>query len=323
MTIAFMASGEQGDLLMWNSMSSSNVSISTTIAPPVGTKTFRFSGVTVYAYRNVSASSTYYAKFRVYTNSNLLINFREDTTLHISVGLQPATGLIIGYRNTTELGRASAGFALNTWHVIEVYGLIADGTGGAVTVRIDGVDVLTLTGKDTRNSGSAGTCNNIGIVGENGTAYFTDVVFRDDTWEGCGAINVGVPIGVGSLANWNASAGNPYECVDEVPVVFTDYLSAAAGTPNTKHDLAMSDLPDLVYASIPAVGIAALAKLDGAGSGNMRVYADSGGSVSNGASKALSTTEQWLYNFMAVDPQGSGAWTEARVNALLAGVETL
>ena len=60
------------------------------------------------------------------------------------------------YRSTTsQLGTSAAALiAQNVWYYLELQIKLGEAPTGTVTVRRDGVDVITLTGQDTNPSGS-------------------------------------------------------------------------------------------------------------------------------------------------------------------------
>jgi hypothetical protein len=126
----------------------------------------------------------------------------------------------------------------------------------------------------------------------------------------------------GADTAWTASAGDDYQCVDEIPATFDDYISTDVSVNATKGTFAIGDLsftPD----SISVVAVYAKAQLDEAGVGSIRAIVKSSASYGNGATEGLDTTAEWVKGFFETDPATSAAWNEAGVNAAQAGVETV
>lgn len=326
MGVVFMATADQGDVVMWTDPGT--VAVSNTVAR-TGTYSFR-GGSTAVCHKTMPARADNYLKAALLCSASSgqtsEIRFRESTTAHITVLFNFSSGAITVYRGTnagTQLATTAASLMLNTWYCVEIYAKTHDSTG-AFTLKVNGATLsdLTLTNADTRNGSTTGNADNIQFYSGGTYTYWDDIVIRDDTWPGTGGIYVLVPTGAGSLANWTASAGSAYQCVDELPASYADYISTDAATLNTKHDLAFGNMTG-TFDSIPVVGVYISAKLDAAGSGNVRPYADSNGTTSSGTALALSTSAQVTAHYMALNPDGSAAWTKAAVDALIAGVETV
>ena len=109
----------------------------------------------------------------------------------------------------TTLGTAAGVLgSTGVWYCIEAYGLVDD-SAGVVTVKVNGVEVLALTGQDTRNGG-AGQIS--AVEWEAGTSaiyyYIDDIVIRDDDWPGQGGLFLLAVDGDGSDTGWTASTGD-------------------------------------------------------------------------------------------------------------------
>lgn len=95
-----------------------------------------------------------------------IAQFYGDTNVTQHNRLTVATnGSLSFWRGATNLGTSAAGvIAINTWNYIEVRTVLSD-TVGAVTVRVNGTAVLTLTGLDTMNAGTAAVYDTIRLTG--------------------------------------------------------------------------------------------------------------------------------------------------------------
>lgn len=337
MAVDMMLTADMQDINQWDVVtvgSGKTLEISTDTAR-TGTRSFKMFGSNsssaLNMSKNCSSRADYYFKVCFYAVSNntnvgnypVYINFREGSTIHVSIEICVYGGIKV-YRNATYLGSASGvNIAANTWYCLEGYVKIND-TTGEVTLKIDGTQVANLTSKDTKNGG-AGNIDNLQIIASTYYTffYFDDIVMRDDTWPGRGGIIVLGPTSDGSVDNWTASAGNQYECVDDNPPNdYTDYISTDVSTLNTVQLFGMSDLSG-TFNSIPVVACVSKAKLDGAGSGNIRGIIKSSSSYGNGNSVGLNTSSKYVHACFTTNPNGGGAWNKAAVDALEAGVETI
>jgi len=128
-----------------------------------------------------------------------------------------------------------------------------------------------------------------------------------------------VPNGAGTYGDLLASAGNAYQCADEIPANTTDY--AYESTIDKKSTYAMTDLAALpagasiarVWEEIDVLATAA----DGA---KIATITRSGAVDTQGPDQAITLAYvRYLGAEMLTDPQDSAAWTAAKVNALEAG----
>jgi hypothetical protein len=233
-----------------------------------------------------------------------------------------------GYQRGTVIG-TSAPLAMptNGWQWVEVYGLI-DPTAGAVTVRVNGVAVLTLTGVNTKGSSVSSTVRRIGFQTQESGGTFN---FDTQHWYVCD--NTGA-------APWNTFLGdvrvvNLYPTADDAvqftpngdatnhqnvarvpPVPFTDFNSSS--TVGQQDTFAMTQ----VDASTPVIlGVhnKPLLYKNDAGAREAASVLKSGVTTDVGPSNVLSNTAAQLLRIYQVDPNTSAQWTLAAVNALKAG----
>lgn len=158
------------------------------------------------------------------------------------MALMTCGGGIVLYMSATNSGQiylsgatatSEGALTLNTWHRIEVK-FVASGT---CELRIDGATVGTCTG-----NANAATGWTIG-AGSSSTSdfYIDDIAIRDDDWVGAGQVNVLVPVGAGGDAQWSASAGSAYQCVDEIPYNSdTDYVFSSSNATEHFHNFDMT-----------------------------------------------------------------------------------
>jgi len=258
------------------------------------------------------------------------INFiRFNTTAgnrQFTVGLKNDGTIVVaaGATLTTPLASSAAGVVVsNTWFYIEVELIISD-TVGRCTIFVNGTQVLTVSGVDTKGSTTT-VADEIHFTqsgtGEGGITiddvYLTDSAAR----LGESRISTLVPTADTSDKDWGRSTGSDnYALVDELPFVTTDYVTSA-----TVGDLDLYDFGNLPYTplTIHAVETSMFAAKDDAASRTIRARLRSGGTDANGTNFGLSATHTQKIDRYATDPNTAAAWTASAVNALQAGPETV
>lgn len=220
------------------------------------------------------------------------------------------------------------GLVFGQWHYMEFAGTIAD-SGAILNAWLDNVQVLTLTGLDTRNAGQLNvqTLQIMALVNPGGASppnrygdvAYDDVYFRttSTTRLGEGRVATLSPTSDTATIQFTPSSGiNNYLMVDETPYSTVDFISGSAVN-NTD----LYEFEDLVGTpgNIFAVAVTFLAqKTDGAAR-SIAGRVDSGGSLSNGSDLSLTASPKIHQRIMETNPNGSVAWTAAAVNALKAG----
>lgn len=254
-----------------------------------------------------------------------LMTFDGDggTTAHITV-MRLSTGAIEvrrGLSGGTVLGTTDADVApAGSWAYIEVKVVLHD-TAGSVVVYADGVNVLNLTGIDTRNGGTDPTIDRIQIFG----GYWDDLVILN----GAGSVNndfIGdvtvesiLPSGNGTTSNGVGSDGNStdnYALVGEAGISTTGYVDFA--TTGDKDTYAFANLTfGSPSKSVAAVAVYAFARKGDTGARSAATIARLGGTEVDGPDVALGnpdTPGAWVSGTYETKP-GGGAWTLADVDS--------
>lgn len=241
-----------------------------------------------------------------------------------------ATGEITACRGsggTTVLATSAAGvLPSNTWVHIECKYTCHD-TTGAVIVKVNGVEVINISGVDTRSGGTGLT--NIAFFGANTGSHTKSIddLFILDTsgsvnndFIGQATVKALLPDGAGASTQWTPSAGSNYQCVDDAAQDGdTTYVaSATAGHKDlyTFANLGASDTPK-------AVEVVALTRKDDATARTMAVTLRSNATDVDGATYTQTTTYDYAELYRDTDPNTSAAWTKAGVDALQAGVKVV
>lgn len=217
----------------------------------------------------------------------------------------------------TDLGRTGAPVLhANTWHYIEVEGVIGD--SGAVRVYVDGAKVLDLAGVDTQQQANAQIgIIQLGYVNSSATYLFDDLYVIDSAARlGERKITVLTPTADVAKAFTPSTGTDNYACLDEPVPDTTDYVTASA--PGATDTYELSDLAS-PPATIDAIQLIALARKTDAATRALALQAVSGGTVDDGPNLYLSASFTPVSRILPLDPATGAAWTGAAVNALRAG----
>ncbi len=253
---------------------------------------------------------------------------------HIGIRIIDNTDLLL-FRDPSgvQIARVNDIIIPGAWHFIEMKCLV-DSSAGLAEVRVDGITHINLTSIDTQNFSSTVKGVQFGKMSLFGSAVTNtgqDFVALDDIYvlktEG-GAPDdfLGVKTRIKShppegdnVADWTTSTGTVHHTlVDENGADDTDYVETSTDTDRDEFDLTnMIEAEATIY----AVKIEAEATDEGDTNNTLDVEVESGGSRSQ-TSSTVSDPNDTVYNhYAAVDPQGGGAWTLTRVNAMRAGIE--
>lgn len=235
-----------------------------------------------------------------------------------------------GYGNpTTLLATSTAVITQNTWYYLEGK-LSIDDTTGSLQLLLDGVEVINVSGIDTKFTTMAGT-DRIRFSG----GLFDDV-YIEDTTDGTGSqghafddflgdvtCEVIRPTGNGASSDFTGSDGNStdnYLLVDDAPGPDDDTTYVASATPTDK-DLYEYGSIAATSGSIYAVQTLPWIRKDDAGARTFKAVARlSGGTEEAGAETSLNET----YGFraeMRTQKPGGGDWSIADLNGAQFGVQ--
>jgi len=253
--------------------------------------------------------------------------FYDGATEQFNVTFTPGAGTatVSVYRGATLLGTSSPFYAAySSWHYIEIGALLSE-TVGTVTVRVDEVEQLALTG--VNNSAAATT--NVSVVGWTAGGavaciddlyFLTDQGARNNTFLGEVRHQCLFVTADGSVNDWTASAGARYECVDENPSSMSEYIYDS--TPGNIQLFAMQDIvdsPDL----FPSITVKFSVLKDDTSLREVASKLKSGATTVTGTTFLVSSQVDWVRQVYETDPDTSAAWTEAGINAIEAGVVTV
>lgn len=204
------------------------------------------------------------------------------------------------------------------WHhyVLDVK---VDNAAGWAKVYRDGVEILSFAG----NTGNADITKVIFGVGVSPaiTQYYDDMYVDDTTGEGAAAVGpilrfpYIVPDGAGNYTQWDPSAGNNWDCVDEVPPSDADYVETNVVDEFDSYTMTTYtiDTGETVQAVIPIVRVQRSDVTE-----EIAVGTREGGVDLIGADQVPDAAWNYLFERQTAQP-GGGAWDQAAIT----GVESV
>jgi len=241
------------------------------------------------------------------------------------------------YRNVTLLPGVSASNVLrpNRWSYVEVR-VVFSNTVGVIECRINGVEVINVTGLDTLE----GTSTDIDTVrmygGESTSASNPDNMWLfDDVYivetNGSDAVSYLGPVKVeaiyptaeGSIINFTPSTGSDNSAlVDEDPRNDDTDYNSSADTPSNKDLLGAGNL-SVITGGIIGVSVSNDCKLDAAGSIGIQSIVFENAVQGTGDIEEVSSTSDYITvtHIFENNPDTGVAWSVAQVNAVEIGYE--
>ena len=230
-----------------------------------------------------------------------------------------------GWSTGPQLITSIAGAApWNQWHYIELSAVFSITATGKVVLRVDNAEIYR--NEAVRNCGYDATPSAISF-GQGGNAYtgydrYIDDLYVNDTFDdfyGDVRVECKMPNGEGSHEEWvpNSSVHN-YQCVDEIPLSTTDYVTA--NTADQQDAYAKAALTTVI-GSVKAVAVNVHAQKTAVGPRTMATVATLGSNEEVGATKSLGT--DWAWFQQPLDKPGGGSWTIDDVNDADLGIKLI
>jgi hypothetical protein len=252
------------------------------------------------------------------------LNSDDNATTHLTVQIT-SSGKLFVQRGVSNLG-PFVPFAVrpNAWTYVEVQARLHS-TLGFVLVQINGVNVLNVTGVNTKNGGTKTTFDTLVLCNPlftGGGPTYDDVYIMTGTGDSfLGDINIErlLPNADGAVNGFLGSDGDSVQnflLVDEAPPNKTDYVGASAVSTEDLYGLT-----DLVHTTGTVVGVThqAIARKSDSGYREIKIVNRRTGDFT---SVALPLTTMWdAYHYtLANDPETGVPFTIANVNSLQSGV---
>ena len=257
--------------------------------------------------------------------------FLDSTTATTNVTLYlTASKAIAAYRGDvgTLLGTSANAVVPSTGYCHIEAKVLIHATTGTVDVRVNGVSVLSLTGQNTKQGTNAySNTVKIGVPGSMATTGKIDDFYvcdnsgsTNNNFLGDCRVDTLFPTADGNYSAWTPNSGTVhFNRVNEAAPDLTTY--DAGLTIGDRDSYGMADLASLSSQTIFGVQINAAVLKDDAGAKSICTMARSGGVDGDGASAAVSTSQQYVSQVFETDPNGAIAWTQTSVNAMEAGVK--
>jgi len=263
-------------------------------------------------------------------NVNLVLTCEIDGSMRAYVATGGTTAPTTA--NLTLLGTSTTSVSSLAWHLIEVHAIAATGATGALQVRLDGATVINLTSVRTCQTTASFGQFQVGlfayVAGGNGALFaFDDLRVNtpagtiNNSWCGDGKILGLLPNGVGATIGGTPLTGVPgspnWQNVDEVPASVADYnYGSVAGTGEL---YTLADTTGIVT-SCAAVNLIGYALNSDAGGGSVGFTMQTSGAANEAAATPITATATYYNRLMETDPTDNAAWTQAKLNALQAGI---
>ena len=189
---------------------------------------------------------------------NTLLTVYYGTQAHFGVTLN-SNGTLSVWRKQgfgTLLGSSVQGVTSGTFAYIEIGWVLSASGAGSVEIRSNETQILLLTGiSNTYDVFPFGPppslWNSLRVLNMPGTGdqtvricdiYVADAVAPNDDFLGDISVAYYLPEDVGAASAWTPTAGDNWECVDDVPPNDTDTPSISASTPGTRDSYVMQDV---------------------------------------------------------------------------------
>lgn len=318
--------------------------------PLYGTAYGRFGGNGIYAYGTNSSNRLISVPMVGKVSGNVLFGamainpvYWTSSNVFLVVG-RGTTGMLTGSGTTTSFylamttsgvvtaygptGTALGTFSmpLNQYHWLEWKVTALSGTSGALTIKLNGVNALVVTGVNTAGTSATGSNWSLTFGSVNGSgfrAYYDDLVLFDDNvadihdFIGDCRIITSPPISVDTAGAWAANTGTLYDATDDTSIDGdTTYIQSS--TAADAFFLGMAAL-GLTPTSILCAQAAFMAKKTGTDGTTFTPRIKSAGNVVAGTAVALTTSYAPYQIYAATDPATGAAWTLSGANAIKIG----
>lgn len=267
------------------------------------------------------------AYIRVQNNSmsstQYFMTLMDGATVGVRCAVNDYTGEIDVYRNATLLGSTSgAMIPFSNWVFIEIKVKCHD-TEGAVDIRVNGVNKLSLSGIDTKN----GTHSYHDIL----RIYLSTYHYLDDIYllDATGTMNndflgnvrvVGIfPEGDTATLQWTPSSGTAhYDLVDETrDNDDTDYVDGSTSGQVDLWEYGSTSGLD----AIAGIQVNTTIKRTDASAFTLIVPVKSDETTSEDAGQSAAASYDAKVRVLETDPDTGAAWTQDAINALQCGVK--
>ena len=227
-------------------------------------------------------------------------------------------------RGTTNIDGGTVPMILQNWHYIEFKATI-DNSVGAYEIKLDGITIMSDSSVDTQNAAAS----SIDLVqfhrNSSQSEEYDDIYLLDDQglnntdFLGDTQIETIIPDGDGNQNDFAPDSGlTNWEMVDDGDTPDDDSTFNSGGTLDDAELYTMAAMT-ASFDSVAAIQVRNHLRKEEAGDRQGRALIRSNTDQAEGAAHGMSTDYRYHEHIFETDPQGGGAWTETRINALEAG----
>ena len=221
------------------------------------------------------------------------------------------------------------------WHYIELQVLQGGGFGdGVLSVRLNGVPAIHLTGLDTVQSGGELVTAFVGawpghdcpVTLDVDDLYVADATGTlNNTFLGDVRVDALPAQADGSLNEWTVTPAGmaAWQAVSDEDGDDDESTAIQADAGGLRQTFRVAPLPVMASPAIHGVQLSLLARKTDAGPGSLKGLAASGAQAATSADVVLQEQLAWHTVLFERDPGSGDAWTEAGFNAAEFGVESV
>lgn len=257
-----------------------------------------------------------------YTPACGLFVFYDNTTVQATIGLDTSGKLAVyrGSESGTLLGTGTTVINNSGFYSIQAK-VVFHGSTGAVTVKVNNVAEITLTGQNTIATANAYATKVrfFNTQGSTGVYWIDDCYIDDADFLGDLKIVSKVPDGAGTHTDFTPSAGANWQNVDDGASYDSDSTYNASSTNGHIDSYAITALG--LTGNIVGVNQIAFLRKDDAGARLAALFLKSGATDSVGSDINLSSGYAAYSRLLAQDPNGPIGWTVTNLNASEPGVK--
>lgn len=210
----------------------------------------------------------------------------------------------------------------NTTYLIEVRYKLSD--SGVIQVKIDGVLDIDYSGDTKPGSETTFELIKFGGATYSGSGFYAycymdNIVLDDANWIGQTFIQAIAPTAAGNSTGWTPSTGSNWDCVEEIPVSDTNYVSINSNDVTDTYTTA--NLSGTIN-SVKCVQVQSRARKEGTSTPtNLKLVVRASGADYLSANKTLTTSFANKWNLWETNPAG-GSWDESGVNGIEIGIKS-
>jgi hypothetical protein len=252
-----------------------------------------------------------------FTGGGIIISIWDGSTEQCAIGCD-TSGHLIAYKNdnSTVLETSANTLSLDTLYHIEAH-FVINNSAGSIKVKVNGNSAgwIDLTNVDTQASSNS-TCNvfmfsNAKSV-SGGSRYICDIACNADTdFIGEASVSPTLVNAAGTNAEWTASAGSNYTCVDESSASETDNVSTSTDSVKDSYNFESVASNATILAAVHTM----IAKKEDAGSAYIKPLCISNSVEYLQASIPVPAAYSAIQAIYQLDPNTSAMWVNSAFNA--------